>query len=522
MSDALTGRRRPALAAAAGLLVAAAVAMPGPAPAAAQWFRDGVRTPDQSWSKSRGDFGAMLLLSDAPDEFLDAWVQRTPGVRIRTTRSARRGVPLAPFILFIGCAEDNLGGCDASFDLEVLKPDGSEHFRTPGLELWRGKPRPAHGTLGLSVGYAEIEIAAGDPRGRYRVRAEVRDANAEIALTLEQSFEVFGRVTTVIGDGAPGLSDTQVNNPYGLVIGPDGALYFCDLDNQRIRRLDLSTGATTTIAGNGDRGYGGDGGPATAAMLNMPHEIQFDARGDLYIVERDNHAVRKVDMRTGIITTVAGTGEAGFSGDGGPARAARLRAPHSIVFAPDGRLLICDIGNHRIRRVDPATGVIETFAGTGAREPTPDGATLAGTPLNGPRAMALDPDGNLYLALREGNAIYRIDLKNETLHHVAGTGEQGYTGDGGPARAATLAGPKGLAYAPDGTLYIADTENHVIRRIDIATGIISTAVGTGERGDGPEPEPRRCRMNRPHGIWVDEAGALYVGDSEAHRIRILE
>ncbi len=505
----------------AGAALALAVGLTLAPAAGAQWFRDGVRTPDQPWSKSVGEFGAMLLLSDTPDEFLDNWVERTPGVRIRATRIARRGVPLAPFILFVGCTEGDRGRCDASFDLEVIRPDGSTHFRTPGLELWQGKPAPDAGTLGLSVGYAEMTVGDDDPLGRYLVRAEVRDANADIALTLEQEVELFGTVTTVIGDGTPGLSDRQVANPYGVVLGPDGALYFCDLDNQMIRRLNLGTGTTQTIAGNGERGYGGDGGPATEAMLNMPHEIQFDAQGDLYIVERDNHAVRKVDMQTGLIATVAGTGEPGFAGDGGPATAAQLRAPHSIVFTPDGRLLICDIGNHRIRRVDPATGIIETWAGTGTREPTPDGAPLAGTPLNGPRAMALDPDGNLYLALREGNAIYRIDLAAETIHHVAGTGAQGYTGDGGPAREATLAGPKGLAYAPGGTLYVADTENHVIRRINVASGIISTALGTGERGDGPEPEPRRCRMNRPHGIWTDGSGALYVGDSEAHRIRVL-
>ena len=354
------------------------------------------------------------------------------------------------------------------------------------------------------------------------MRANVRDEFAGITLPLEQTFNAVGSVRTVIGDGAPGLSNDEVNNPYGVVIGPDGALYFCDLDNQRIRRLDLASGEATTVAGNGERGYAGDGGPATEASLNMPHEIQFDAAGHLYIVERDNHAVRRVDARTGVITTVAGTGVAGFSGDGGPAAAAQLNRPHSIVFDPEGRLLICDIGNHRMRRVDLATGRIETFAGTGERAPTPDGAPLAGAPLNGPRAMALDPAGNLYLALREGNAIYRIDLERETIHHVAGTGGQGYTGDGGPAREATLAGPKGLAYAPGGALYVADTENHVIRRIDLESGVITTALGTGERGDGPEPEPRRCRMNRPHGIWVDEAGALYVGDSEAHRIRVLQ
>ena len=328
-------------------------------------------------------------------------------------------------------------------------------------------------------------------------------------------------VSTLIGTGEAGYAREQVANPYGVVIGPDGAVYFCDLDNQRIRRLDQRTGETTTVAGNGEAAYAGDGGPATAAALNMPHEIQFDQDGHLFIVERDNHVVRRVDAVTGIISTVAGTGTGGFSGDGGAATGAELFRPHSIVFAPDGGLLICDIGNHRIRRVDPETGVITTFAGTGEREPTPDGAPLRGTPLNGPRAMALDPDGDLYLALREGNAIYRLDLAAETIHHVAGTGEQGYTGDGGQAVTATLAGPKGLAYGA-GELYVADTENHVIRKITVATGVISTVLGTGERGDGPEPDPLRCKLNRPHGIWVDDQLGLLVGDSEAHRIRILD
>ena len=128
------------------------------------------------------------------------------------------------------------------------------------------------------------------------------------------------------------------------------------------------------------------------------------------------------------------------------------------------------------------------------------------------------PDGSLYLALREGNAIYRLDPATGRIEHLAGTGEKGYTGDGGPAREATLAGPKGLAYGPGGTLYIADTENHAIRAIDLATGIISTVLGTGERGDGPEPDPLACRLARPHGLWATSDGGLYVADSEAHRI----
>jgi DNA-binding beta-propeller fold protein YncE len=328
-------------------------------------------------------------------------------------------------------------------------------------------------------------------------------------------------VSTLIGSGAAGYSDGQVNNPYGVVIGPDGALYFCDLDNQRIRRLDLRTRRTQTIAGNGQRGYAGDGAAATDASLNMPHEIQFDSAGHLYIAERDNHVIRKVDVKSGIISTFAGTGRPGFAGDGGPASKAELRQPHSIAVDPGRRfLLICDVGNHRIRRVGFATGVIDTFAGTGERQPTADGAPLKGTPLNGPRTMAFDSAGDLYVALREGNAIYRVDGKALTLRHVAGTGEQGYSGDDGPARLARLAGPKGLAWSRD-ALYVADTENHVIRTIDLTTGIIRTVLGTGQRGDGPEPDPRRCALARPHGVFVDARGVLYVGDSEAHRIRTL-
>ena len=328
-------------------------------------------------------------------------------------------------------------------------------------------------------------------------------------------------VATFAGTGVAGYSAQQINNPYGLVTGPDGAIYFCDLDNQRIRKIDPATRRMVTVAGNGTRGYSGDGGPATAASLNMPHEIEFDASGHFYLAERDSHVIRKVDGKTGIISTFAGTGTAGFSGDGGPASSAQLRQPHSIAIDPAKTfLLICDIGNHRIRRVELATGVIETFGGTGERQPTPDGAPLKGTPLNGPRTMVFDSAGNLYLALREGNAIYSIDRGSLTLRHAAGTGRSGYSGDGGPARAATLAGPKGLAWARD-VLYIADTENHVIREVELKTGIIRTALGTGKRGDGPEPDPAQCALARPHGLMVDARGVLYVADSEAHRIRTL-
>ena len=328
-------------------------------------------------------------------------------------------------------------------------------------------------------------------------------------------------VSTLIGNGSPGLSDSQVNNPYGIIIGPDGGLYFCDVDNQRVRRFDFKSRTTRVIAGDGQRAYRGDGGPATAGSLNMPHEVVFDARGHMYIAERDNHVVRKIDGKTGVISTLAGTGVAGFSGDSGPAAQAQLRQPHSIYIGPGDQLMICDIGNHRIRSVDLRTGVIETIGGTGERLPTPDGAPLKGTPLNGPRTMVIDRDGTIYLALREGNALYRIDPKTRTLHHLAGTGEQGWTGDGGPARAAKLSGPKGLALSGR-NLYEADTESHTIRRVNLDTGIITTVLGTGVRGDGPEEDPLQCKMARPHGLFAANDGTLYVTDSEAHRIRVLK
>ena len=337
----------------------------------------------------------------------------------------------------------------------------------------------------------------------------------------------FSNVSTLVGTGMPGYSETQVNNPYGMTIGPDGALYFCEVDNHRVRRLDLQTKRMTLVAGNGQRGYRGDGGPAIEASLNAPHELLFDRKGDLYIAERDNHVIRKVDMKTGMISTAAGTGMAGFSGDGGPGAKAQLRQPHSIVLDRDGSILICDIGNHRIRRLHLDTGVIETYAGTGEAKPTPEGAAAREAPLNGPRTMALADSGDLYLALREGNAIYRIEAKTQTVHKVAGTGESGYSGDNGPAlqarfggATARLAGPKGLALGPDNSLYVADTESHAIRRIDLKSGIITTVLGTGQVGDGPETNPLACKLSRPHAVLFAN-GVLYVADSEAHRIRVL-
>lgn len=343
--------------------------------------------------------------------------------------------------------------------------------------------------------------------------------------------DAIPQVSTVAGigsagyeyEGAGGLVATQtpINNPYGVVPGPDGALYFCEVDTGRIRRLDPGIGRLTTIAGNGVKAYAGDGGPALEASFAAPHEIRFDRRGDLFVVERDSHTVRRIDMRSGFVTTIAGTGEAGYSGDDGPASGAQLRQPHSIAFTPAGDLLICDIGNARVRQINSVTQRITTLGGTGQREPTPDSAPLAGTPLLGPRSIDTDRRGNAYLVLREGNAVYQLDLRAQRLRRIAGTGAQGYSGDGGAALDATFNGPKGIAYSEiDHALYIVDTENHVIRRMRLDTGIMETVLGTGGPGDGPDGDPLLCRLDRPHGVCVHNQ-VVYVTDSESHRLRAL-
>jgi streptogramin lyase len=333
---------------------------------------------------------------------------------------------------------------------------------------------------------------------------------------------------TLVGDGNPGFTgnfgpakDSQIDNPFGVLRGPDGALWFTEYGGQRVRRL-LKDGSLATVVGDGKRGLLGNGGTALNASLNMPHEIRFDPFGDLYIADMGNHVIRKVEMKTGKIDTLAGTGLPKFGGDGGPAKLAYLKQPHSIQFGRDACMYVCDTGNNLIRRISMGSGIITTFAGTGAQGPTPDGAPIQGTPLSGPRALDVDREGNLWLVTREGNQVLKLDMLNERIQVIAGTGEKGYSGDGGPARQATFRGPKGISLDKDGNVWIADTENNAVRRINMATGTIETIAGTGERGDGPDGDASTCKLSRVHGVFADADGAVYIGDSENHKIRVLK
>jgi sugar lactone lactonase YvrE len=339
-------------------------------------------------------------------------------------------------------------------------------------------------------------------------------------------------------------------------------------------KIDLKTRLIQTVAGTGDSGWSGDGAAACAARLNEPKSLTLDAEGNLFIADSENHVVRKIDRKTNRISTVAGrihafeagakpvslvpaaegadgdpfaesgsvnlhavtqqtdlsgtvryiaTGTAPatrFSGDGGPADHALLNFPTAVVVDRTGHLYIADTLNHRVRRVDAATGVIATVAGLGRPRCSGDGGLALEAGLNEPAALALSEGGILYIADQNNNRVRAVDLATGMICTVAGTGTAVYNGDGAAATESGLAGPSGLALASDGTLFIADSFNGRIRAVDPVTGLIRTVVGDGGeyRYQGPD-EPSSNSLSRPSGIALDEEGNLYVTDSDNHLVR---
>ena len=334
-------------------------------------------------------------------------------------------------------------------------------------------------------------------------------------------------ITTAVGTGEKGFagdggpaSAALLNGPFDVAFDRAGNLFFSDTFNNRIRRVDAGTGVITTVAGNGDKGFSGDRGPAAAASLNEPYGVAVDQAGNLYIADRLNRRVRRIDAATGIITTVAGTGDAAYSGDGGPSTRAGLAEPNGLAFSPDERLLyITDVADNRVRAVNLAASVITTFAGTGAAEHSGDGGPASAAGTFGARAVKVGLDGTIYILERQGSSLRAVDPGTGIITTVAGTTARGYSGDGGPAIAAVFDAPKEMAIDRDGSLLIVDTENHAIRRIDRGTGVVTNLAG-GRQGSGGDGGPATAAgLDRPHGAVVGPDGAVYIGDTNNHRIR---
>ena len=336
-----------------------------------------------------------------------------------------------------------------------------------------------------------------------------------------------GIITTAAGDGGAGYSgdggpatSAQLNSPWGVAVDAAGNLYIADTDNNRVRKV-AANGTISTVAGIGTFGYSGDGGPATNAQLSWPRGVAVDAAGNLYIVDHENNRIRKVAAATGIITTVAGNGTADYSGDGGPATSAELAFPESVTVDASGNLYIASMFSAVVRKVTAATGIITTVAGTGrswSSGYSGDGGPAVNAQLNGPDGVALDASGNLYIADSGNNVIRKVAATTGIITTVAGNGT-GYWGDGGPATTAGLNSPWGLALDAAGNLYIADTYNNRIRKVT-ASGNITTVAGNGTGGYSGDGGPATsASFWRPRGVAVSVGGDLYIADGANNRIR---
>jgi streptogramin lyase len=337
-----------------------------------------------------------------------------------------------------------------------------------------------------------------------------------------------GTIDTVAGTGQPGYAGdggpataARLNQPFHCALHK-GSLYVADAFNHCVRKIDLGTGVITTVAGCGRKGYSGDGGPATKATLNEPYAVAVSDAGDLYVVDRLNAAVRRVYGATGVITTVAGTGKRGHSGDGGKATDSALEEPNDCCLDGRGGLLIADVGDWRVRRLDLKAGTLTTFAGTGRRrgkidrKDIGDGGPATKAVLVGARAVCVDGRGNTYVCEREGNAVRRIDGRG-VISTAAGTGARGAAD--GPAARATFNGPKAIRCDGAGNVFVVDTENHAARRLD-AKALRVTTVAGGRKGSGGDGgAATKAGLDRPHGVAIDRDGTLYVADSGNHRAR---
>ena len=330
----------------------------------------------------------------------------------------------------------------------------------------------------------------------------IRELYADTGLISTIAGEASGGFS---GDGVPATA-TKLYFPGDISRDASGHFYIADTENNRIRKVDAASGI---ISGNGLRNCSGDGGPATEAALRQPAGVSIDASGSIFIADTENHRIRKVDYDTGLITTVAGNGDSGFSGDDVAATATKLNKPQGVCVDAAGTIFIADTENSRIRKVDADTGMITTVAGNGNRGYAGDDGPATGAKLNKPNDLWVDSSGNIFIADTDNHRIRTVDAATGIITTVAGSGNSGYSGDNGPAIEASLKKPAGISVDADGNLYISDTENQCIRRVDAATGIIRRVAGRdgdfGFAGDGGKPND--AKLNFPRGIWADQGAS---------------
>ena len=319
--------------------------------------------------------------------------------------------------------------------------------------------------------------------------------------------------------GTVALVADQLVQPFAIDFDADGNVVFVEMvGGERLRRV-AKDGKVETLAGTGKRGLAPAQSPAGDATFDGLHALVIDRAGVVYLADTFNHAVSAFDPATKTVSRFAGTGKPGFAGDGGPCAAAQFTQAINIAFNAEQTLMyVADIGNRRVRVIDMATKTITTFAGTGAKGTPKDGAKASEQPLTDPRAVAVDAKGNVYVLERGGHRLYRV-APDGTIKAVAGTGKSGKGGDGGPALDAAMNGPKFVAIDRDGSVLIADTENHQVRRYTPGTETMNLVMGTGVAGVKFDADPLKVELKRPHGVTVHpKTGDIYVADSDNGRV----
>src|SRR5258705_2282181 len=335
-------------------------------------------------------------------------------------------------------------------------------------------------------------------------------------------------ISTIAGVGTAGYNGDNIsatsawlNCPQGVALDPAGSIYIGDLCGNRIRKVDYLTGIITTVAGTGTAGYNGDNIAATTAQISNPSALAFDLAGNLYFTDRSNNRIRKITISTGIITTVAGTGAGGYNGDGILAINAQINFPNEVSFDSSGNLYIADWLNNRVRKITTSTGIISTIAGTGTGGYNGDNIAATSAHLNGPCGIIFDYVQNIYIAEYSGHRVRKIDHSTNLITTIAGTGTAGYNGDKISATSAQLNGCAYIKFDLGENLYIGDAFNQRIRRITNSTGIITTVAGTGTAGYNGDGIPATtAELSNPFSIYFDRPKCnMYIGDYANNRVR---